>query len=656
MTSEEPRGVLTRPLRVHLGVVFVGLLLAVTVPVLWLSYQRGSEAAHEAIDMDMKTVSERIVDHYHIAFADKIASIRIAASLEEMATPPPADLEAKRDFLFAVIEQGTEIDGVFVGYPDGRFLRMVSLREGSPWREPLEAPADAAAAVEMVMPDAEGKQTVRWSFLDSDGKPLSFLPAKPTDFDPRTRPWYRAANSPKVAVATEPYVMPFSKAYVKTIAIEHIADRGVVIAIDVLMESIAAFLSAERISPHADAYVFNPAGKLIIHSDPEVMAELHEIADGQRGEDHSQFRDHDPLLADVLAAVAKTGSGQTHFEKDGERYEALFVPVDFLSVLEGYTIAVVAPLSDFTAKVDADLNQGLLISAVILIIGIVITVIVARLISRSLTMLTIEAERLRDFNFEKAPPTNSRISEIIKLGSALDAARIGIRSFSLFVPKELVRRIIGSGMFDRNAASRQTVTALFTDVQDFTTLSERRQPEEVVEMLSDYLDLMTSVVEQNGGTVLQFVGDGIYALWNAPLPDAHHAAHACRCALDMQAALSAFNAARASEGQPELITRIGIHTGPALVGNIGAQDRLQYTAMGDTINVASRLEGLNKAYGTGILASRQTRDACNDAFVFEPHGAAQVKGRDETVEIFEPRPILRDDMTSPIGPKEGSTP
>ena len=641
MTEETPEPSWTSPLRVHLGVVFVGLLLAVAVPVLWFAYERGHEAAHEAIDMEMEAVSERIVDHYHITFADKLAMVGIARVLDEMATAPPADLDAKRDFLLGALEQAREIDGIFAGYPDGRFLRMVSLRGTSPWREPLGAPEDAVAAMETVIPDAEGNPTVRWTFLGADGKPVSFLPAKPSDFDPRTRVWYREASAADGFVGTEPYVMPFSRAYVKTVAVTHQASPGVVIAADILMSSIAAFLHEERISPNSEAYVFDKEDKLVVHSEPELMRELTEVANGERDEDHSHLYEHDPLLAPVLAELKKTGTGQQHFTLAGEDYEVLFLPVDFLSVLKGNTIAVVAPVRDFTAQVDAELHRGLAIAAGILAIGIILAIVISRFISRSLMMLTMEAERLRDFDFTEAPPTNSRISEIVSLGSALHAARTAIRSFGMYVPKELVRRIIGSGLFDRNAASRQVVTAMFSDIQDFTTLSERREPEAVVEMLSDYFELMTETVEKNGGTVLQFVGDGIYALWNAPVADPDHAANACRCALDMQAALETFNAARKAAGQAELITRVGIHTGPALVGNIGALDRLQYTAMGDTINVASRLEGLNKTYGTPILVSRQTRDACGDAFDFAPHGEAQVKGRDETVEIFEPRRMVR---------------
>ena len=640
MRGNEKDGAWTRPLRIHLGLVFVVLLIGIAGPMLWLSYDRGHDAAYEAIDLEMASISERIVDHYRIAFADKLAMAQLAAALDDMATSPPASLDEKRSFLFKTIELAPELDGIFVGYPDGRFLRLVSLREGSPWRAPLKAPEDAAAALEMIIPDAAGGPTVRWTFLGADGEPTSFIPTKPTDFDPRTRIWYREASQATGPIATEPYFMPFSGAYVKTIALKHKTDPGVVIAADVLMDTVARFLDEERVSPNAQSYIFDPNGKLIVHSNPVLMAELTEIADGQRGDDHVDLAEHDTLLPQIDAALKTLGSGRTHFAHAGKIYEVLLAPIDFVSAFAGYTIAVAAPRSDFTAEVDRGLHQGLAIGAAVLGVGIVITIIISRLISRSLMTLTGQALRLKDFDFSEPPPLRSRISEIVTLNGALASARIAISSFGLYVPKELVRRIVDSGLFDRRAAVRETVTVMFTDIKDFTTISERNAPETVVSMLSDYFELLNGCVEANDGTIVQFLGDSINAMWNAPIASPDHALDACRCALQMKAALADFNAAQRAAGKSELITRIGIHTGPAVVGNVGAEDRLQYTAMGDTVNVASRLEGLNKELGTEILVSKQTRELCPGDIEFTARGEVRVKGRAEPLEVFEPHRIV----------------
>ena len=124
-------------------------------------------------------------------------------------------------------------------------------------------------------------------------------------------------------------------------------------------------------------------------------------------------------------------------------------------------------------------------------------------------------------------------------------------------------------------------------------------------------------------------------MWNAPVADQRHAEHACLAALEVERRLCDFNRAQAARGQPEFRTRYGIHSGAAVVGSVGARERLQYTAIGDTVNVASRLEGMNKVFGTTILASRAVYEACGDAIRFRPLGDAHAKGRAQALEVFE---------------------
>ncbi len=176
---------------------------------------------------------------------------------------------------------------------------------------------------------------------------------------------------------------------------------------------------------------------------------------------------------------------------------------------------------------------------------------------------------------------------------------------------------------------------LFTDIRDFTAISEQHSPEDVVDTLSAYFELLNTIAERNGGTVVQYLGDSIFVMWNAPVQDDRHAENGCRCALAMKAAVDGLNEENTRNGHPALFTRFGLHTGPAVVGSFGAISRQQYTAMGDTINVASRLEGLNKDFGTSILVSAAIHDAVGDGFEFRPLGLVQVKGRAEKVDLWE---------------------
>lgn len=189
----------------------------------------------------------------------------------------------------------------------------------------------------------------------------------------------------------------------------------------------------------------------------------------------------------------------------------------------------------------------------------------------------------------------------------------------------------------RMGGERRTLTVLFTDLRGFTTFSEVVEPEVLGSVISRYLDAMTSVVFRHGGTLDKFIGDAVMAMWNAPLDDPEHAQRACSAALEMQATLEQLNDEWQAQGLPRQYMRIGINTGPASVGNMGSPRRFAYTALGDAVNLAARLEPLNNEYGTRICISQATLDAAGGrkAFVARYLDLVAVKGKRAAVPVYE---------------------
>ncbi len=208
--------------------------------------------------------------------------------------------------------------------------------------------------------------------------------------------------------------------------------------------------------------------------------------------------------------------------------------------------------------------------------------------------------------------------------------------FAQYMSEKVITHLMAHPERLKLGGERRRVTLFFSDLAGFTSLSERLSPEEVVSLLNDYLSRMTDIILEEEGTVDKFEGDAIMAFWGAPLAQEDQGLRACRAALRQQAALGELNQRFADMGLPPLATRIGLHSGDAVVGNLGSQKRFDYTVIGDTVNLASRLEGLNKFYGTSILASETTVAACGDGVEFREVDWVAVKGKETPVAVYQP--------------------
>lgn len=208
--------------------------------------------------------------------------------------------------------------------------------------------------------------------------------------------------------------------------------------------------------------------------------------------------------------------------------------------------------------------------------------------------------------------------------------------FAQYVPAEVVAQLVEQPGLVRLGGEAREITVLFTDLAGFTGMSERLSPEQTVEVLTAYFNAMTPVIHRHGGTVDKYIGDAIMAFWGAPLPDAAHAEHAVRAAIEMQAAMDRLAGELRGRGLPPIAMRIGLHSGPAVVGNVGSDIRFSYTAVGDTVNLAARLEGANKAFGTGILLSDATAARLPADLPLRVLDVVVVKGKSEPVRVFTP--------------------
>jgi adenylate cyclase len=207
--------------------------------------------------------------------------------------------------------------------------------------------------------------------------------------------------------------------------------------------------------------------------------------------------------------------------------------------------------------------------------------------------------------------------------------------FGQYVPPELAAEMSKDPAHYTMDGQSRDMTVLFSDIRGFTNFSEKLPPAELAEVLNAYLTTMTRIIQQHQGTIDKYIGDAIMAFWNAPIDLSDHATRAVRTALDMQAALPQLNREFAARGWPEVKIGIGVNTGRMSVGNMGSEFRMSYTVMGDAVNLGSRLEGVTKQYGVGILVTQPTVEA-DPVHAFMKVDEVRVKGKETPVAIYVP--------------------
>ncbi len=201
---------------------------------------------------------------------------------------------------------------------------------------------------------------------------------------------------------------------------------------------------------------------------------------------------------------------------------------------------------------------------------------------------------------------------------------------------------------DLRKGFRKDVVVFFSDIRGFTSFSEGRSPEEIVEMLNEYFQVMVTIIQNNGGVVDKFVGDAIMAVWGAPVSHGDDAARALKACLEMRQGLAVLNESRMARGLPPVKMGMGLHAGPALSGSIGADTRMEFTVIGDTVNTASRIESATKAHGTDLLVSEEVRAMLADKFIFAASGETYAKGKTSALKLHKVHGVVVDGVETII--------
>jgi adenylate cyclase len=340
-------------------------------------------------------------------------------------------------------------------------------------------------------------------------------------------------------------------------------------------------------------------------------------------------------LPPVYAEAVRTGYRQTGTAEDS--YGSFRSCIKPYKQANGLTVLFGADLeiSDVNRQLREGLSTSFAIGIFVLGVTLLTIAIVSRNIAGELRVAEAEADAVRRLVFaDRETPLRSTTKEVDRLFQSMTNMKVGLKAFSKFVPTSVVSQVIGSGKADVGGELRE-LSLLMTDVTDFTTISEKLAPQSVMTVMSEYFGHVVGAILAGQGTVDKYVGDAIFAYWNAPALQTDHAVLCCRAALSAREASRKLAAEWKEMGRWPWHTRFGLHCGPTVFGNVGAPDRMDFTVIGSSVNLASRIEGLNKFYGTEILASAAVRNAAQKDMVFRRVDYVLPKGAIEPFEIYE---------------------
>lgn len=499
------------------------------------------------------------------------------------------------------LSYGAAGDGAFVGA----------------WRN-----ADGEIVVNRSAPDVDGGRP-REYVLREDGSRGAFDQGLPAGYDPREREWFTLAAKSEEAVWSEVY--PFNDGaagLTLSLAVRDPEDGELVgvLTADYTLGAISEFLKTLTDGRSRALALVTEKGELMARASTDdtpatVEAALKAV----------------PVPLEELELGASVGFNFRHGGEPMIGVAERIEPSPGFHCIEIFA----ADEAEFFGSVRSNAESTVILGLCALGVAAVVAFILAGRLARPLAAISDDLEKIARFDLERIALMPSSVREISIVGSNVERMKAGLRSFGRYVPTTLVRNLLSQGLEAELGATDRELTILFADLVGFTALSEGLSAGETVEEMSEFFELATDAVERHAGTLDKFLGDGLLSFFNAPLDVPDHAAKGCEAALQIRDRLAATEASRIEAGRPVLRARFGLNSGEVLVGNIGTNERFAYTVIGDPANLASRLEGMNKQYGTLILASESVRRAAGESFAWRQIDRVVVVGRNEPTTLHE---------------------
>jgi class 3 adenylate cyclase/ABC-type nitrate/sulfonate/bicarbonate transport system substrate-binding protein len=634
LSALTPFAGIRRPrLSLIMSLLFIGLSIPVLIFILVYNYNKNAAGIVSMLDEAVAQTSQAGVERAQDLIDNTESSLRFLA---ELAATDPGYFrtEHSRDLLYRALTSATNIDGVHVSFEDG-YDRVVTRIDEDRRRADPRIPATANWHSSSIDAITYALQRMRhWKFLDIWPHEVGQYNAA-TNTDMRILPGYQSAKTTHTLVVTEPSINPDTGAPIISVRIP--IFRGVEFlgcaSANITMNVLSRFLDKQRASAGSTTFVADRnSGKIIAFPDQQKGVRIENGA--LKIATLADF--DDPMVREAHRQHVGTGADRFVFQSpaDGEDFVATFAnfPGGFG---QPWQVITLTPIDDFVGTLKSANRLMMAVIIGLTMVELFFIYFASSRLSRPVENVSRQLQAIESLNFDAPARPRSHIEEIAKLESAASLLRTSLKSFASFVPLDVVRQLIKSGVPLTPGVEPRFLTMFFSDLENFSSHAETLAPDDLLIQISTYLEEVSSVISREGGTVDKFIGDGVMAFWNAPVERPDHVLRGCSAALRAARRMERVNEIWQAEGRPRIRLRIGLNCANVLVGNVGSSSRLNYTALGDGVNVAARLEGINKLFGTTICISDSIFDQAKADILARPLKRVQVKGRKTKFMIYE---------------------
>jgi adenylate cyclase len=612
---------------------FVCLSIPILIFILVYSYQRNSAAIMASLHQQVAKTSQASRENVEAMIGGVAATLRLLA--EVTATDPEFFRTTRsNDVLYRALTTGPEIDAAFVSFEDG-YHRAVTRIDDDRRRSDQRIPRTANWHSNFIDDFSLGESRSRHRiFYDTWGHIVGEY-STPTTTDYRSTSGYPAAKERRNLAVTEPQVNVDTGYPIINLRVPILREGAFLgcAGASITLGVLSRFLEAHRASANSMTVIANPTdGKVIAASDREKSIRQ---VDGRLEVARLDNMD-DEDVREAYRRQRQMGLDNFLFRstRDGREFAASFARFPISFGLQWEAI-VLTPADDFIGDLKRTNRRIVAIIVALSTMELFLIYLLSRRLSQPIENISSDLKSAEGLSFDHPPSRPSRIREIAQLQAAAALLRNSLQSFCSFAPVDVIRGLIKSGVPLHLGVESRPLTIFFSDLENFSTHAEEAAPDSLLHQMSVYFEQVTGAITEEMGTVDKFIGDGIMAFWGAPTALPNHERHACIAALRAVRRMERVNRDWRASGKRTLRLRIGLNSAVVLVGNVGSPDRFSYTAIGDGVNVAARLEGTNKIFGTSICISDSVFNAVSSEIVARPLRSVQVKGRKKDFMVYE---------------------